>query len=280
MLGIGSSTFLDRSWATTAETTHDLGGESIPATTTFRSEGAINDVRIALAWAPVAWLRAGLGAHALTGRNRLTVVDRFADSVTYDPFAQQTSISYGGSAVSGGVELRAGRAASLAASVRVGGAIRARSGDTTLSRASVPNRFGLSVAYLGIANSAIALRTSYDKWSSLGALGRPGLRAVDAWDTSLGADFAGPRLGTARVIMLRAGARWRTLPFTAGSIDAGSGTTEQRRVRERSVSFGAGTAFARGRASFDVGAVRAARDAGLAIDERAWILTIGMAVRP
>jgi hypothetical protein len=153
-------------------------------------------------------------------------------------------------------------------------------GDTTVSRASAPDRLGLSIAYLGVSNSAIALRTSYDKWSSLEALGRPGLRAVDAWDTSLGADFAGPRLGTTRVLMLRAGARWRTLPFTVTSTDAGSTSTDQRRVRERSLSAGAGTSFARGRALFDIGAVRATRDAGLTIGERAWILSMGMAVRP
>jgi hypothetical protein len=278
-LGVAASTFLDRSWATTARTTHQLGGEEIPATTTFRSEGAINDVRLALAWAARPWLRFGLGAHALTGRNRLTVRDVFDDSATYDPFRQDTSISYRGTALSGGVEVRAGTAVSAAASVRVGGRIRAETGDVTLARASVPNRFGVTVAYLGIANSAIAVRTSYDKWSSLEALGQPGLRAVDAWDTGVGADIAGPRLGTDRVVMLRAGARWRTLPFAARPVD-GSTVGDPRRVRERNFSAGAGTAFARGRAAVDVGVVRANRDAGLAVDEQAWILSIGISVRP
>jgi hypothetical protein len=278
-VGFAASTFLDRSWATTARTTHQLGGEEIPATTTFRSEGAINDVRLALAWAARPWLRFGLGAHALTGRNRLTVRDVFDDTATYDPLQQDTSISYRGTALSGGVEVRAGPAVSVAASMRVGGRIRAETGDVSLARASVPNRFGVTLAYLGIANSAIAVRTSYDKWSSLEALGQPGLRAVDAWDTSLGADIAGPRLGTDRVVMLRAGARWRTLPFAARPVD-GSTIGDPRRVRERSFSAGAGTAFARGRAAVDVGVVRANRDAGLAVDERAWILSIGISVRP
>jgi hypothetical protein len=137
----------------------------------------------------------------------------------------------------------------------------------------------VTVAYLGIANSAIALRTSYDKWSSLEALGRPGLRAVDAWDTSLGADVAGPRVAADRPLMLRAGFRWRTLPFGATPVDAGT-TGPPRNVRERSFTAGAGTSLARGRASIDLGVVRASRDAGLPVDERAWILSIGMSVRP
>jgi hypothetical protein len=278
-VGISASTFLDRSWATTSRTTHLLGSEEVPATTTFRSEGAINDVRLALAWAPRPWLRVGLGAHALTGQNRLTVLDQFDDSARFDPLVQDTSISYRGTALSGGVEVRAGRVASVAASMRIGGRVRAVSGDVTLGRATVPTRFGVTVAYLGIANSAIALRTAYDQWSSLEGLGRPGLRAVDTWDTSLGADVAGPRVGSDRTLMLRAGVRWRTLPFSVG-VPAPDDGFNAHSVRERSFSVGAGTALARGRAAVDLGVIRATRDAGLPVDEQAWILTIGMQVRP
>jgi hypothetical protein len=279
MLGVAASTFLDRSWATTFRTTHQLGNETVPATTTFRSEGAINDVRLAVAWAARPGLRLGVGAHALTGRNVLSVTDAFDDVARYDTLRQDTTVSYRGTALSAGVEVRAGTVATVAASMRVGGRIRAVSGDATLRTATVPTRFGVTVAYLGIANSAIALRTAYDKWSSLEALGRPGLRAVDAWDTSLGADVAGPRIAADRTLMLRAGFRWRTLPFAATPVEDGT-TGAPRNVRERSFSAGAGTTLARGRASIDLGVIRASRDAGLSVDERAWILSIGMSVRP
>jgi hypothetical protein len=279
MVGIAASTLLDRSWATTSRTTHQLGSDTVPATTTFRSEGAINDVRLAVAWAARPWFRVGLGAHALTGQNRLKVTDVFDDVARYDTLVQDTTISYRGTALSGGVEIRAGKVASVAASMRVGGRIRAVANDVTLRRASVPTRFGVTVAYLGITNSAIALRTAYDKWSSLGALGRPGLRAVDAWDTSIGADVAGPRIAADRTLMLRAGFRWRTLPFAATPVD-GATIGAPHNVRERSFSAGAGTTLARGRASVDLGVIRASRDAGLSVDERAWILSIGMSVRP
>jgi hypothetical protein len=277
MVGVAASTFLDRSWATAAATIHQIGDESVRGTTTFRSQGAINDIRVALGWATRPWLRVGIGVHALTGQNRLTVIDRFDDTVRYQPLQQDTTISYAGAALSGGVELRAGRVASVAASARVGGRIRAESGDVTLGRGTVPNRFGLTLAYLGITNSAIAVRTAYDQWSSLEGLGRPGLRAVDAWDTSVGADVAGPRFGADRVIMLRTGFRWRTLPF---AIIGTGGDADGNAVRERSFSAGVGTAFARGRAAVDLSAIRATRDAGLDVDERAWILSIGMSVRP
>jgi hypothetical protein len=279
MLGVAASTFLDRTWATSFRTTHQLGDEMVAATTTFRSQGAINDVRLALGWAARPWFRVGLGAHALTGRNVLSVTDAFDDVARFDTLQQDTTVSYRGTAFSGGVEVRAGRVASVAASMRVGGRIRAVSGDATLGRATVPTRFGVTVAYLGIANSAIALRTAYDKWSSLEALGRPGLRAVDAWDTSLGADVVGPRIAADRTLMLRAGFRWRTLPFAVSVPSPSDGFTSHP-VRERSFSGGLGTTLARGRASLDVGVIRASRDAGLSVDEQAWILSIGMSVRP
>jgi hypothetical protein len=279
MLGVAASTFLDRSWATTFRTTHQLGNETVPATTTFRSEGAINDVRLAVAWAARPWLRVGLGAHALTGRNDLSVTDAFDDVARYDTLQQDTTLSYRGAALSGGVEVRAGRVASVAASLRVGGRIRAVSGDATLGRANVPTRFGVTLAYLGIANSAIALRTVYDAWSSLDGLGGPDLRPVNAWDTSIGADVAGPRIAADRPLMLRAGFRWRTLPFAVTPVEGGT-TGASRKVREQSFSGGVGTTLARGRAAFDLGVIRASRDAGLSVDERAWILSIGMSVRP
>jgi hypothetical protein len=278
--GVAWSTLLDRSWATRSRTTHQLGDDEVAATTTFRSEGAINDVRLGVAWAARPWLRVGLGAHALTGQNRLTVLDQFDDSLTYDPLRQDTTISYRGTALSAGVEVRVGRIASIAASGRLGGTIRAESGDNSIGHANVPSRYGLTVAYLGIANSAIAVRTSYDKWSALDGLGRSTLRAVDAWDTSVGADIAGPNVGGGRPLMLRIGGRWRTLPFGVTPVDDAGAIGAGQKVRERSLSLGAGTMLARGRASLDVGVVRAMRDAGLSVDEQAWILSIGMAVRP
>ena len=51
------------------------------------------------------------------------------------------------------------------------------------------------------------------------------------------------------LIQLRAGARWRTLPF-------GTSTSS---VSEKSYSLGAGTLLARGRAALDVAGIRATR---------------------
>jgi hypothetical protein len=91
----------------------------------------------------------------------------------------------------------------------------------------------------------------------------------DKWDTSVGADILGPRFGD-RALMLRAGARWRTLPFGLVNSD----------VSEKSVSFGLGTLLARGRAALDMTGIRATRNAGANLSESAWTLSVGVTVRP
>src|SRR5262249_40285034 len=60
MISIGSSTLLDRTAATTVTTTIPISStESEVTTTSSKVDGAINDVRLAAAWAPAGWLRLG-----------------------------------------------------------------------------------------------------------------------------------------------------------------------------------------------------------------------------
>jgi len=174
-------------------------------------------------------------------------------------------------AYSTGIEVLAGKNISLAASYRKGGPLSLKRGDTTLANAHVPDRIGFSAAFLGIKGTTIAARTSKDSWSRMQGLGSSNVFITDGWDTSVGADVLGPRLGD-RVIQLRAGARWRTLPF--GLVNSS--------VKEKSYSFGFGTLLARGRAAFDVAGIRADRSANtlLNISESAWTLSVGVTVRP
>ena len=103
----------------------------------------------------------------------------------------------------------------------------------------------------------------------LGSLGNPGLQSVNGWDTSVGADIAGPKLGS-RPLFLRAGFRDRTLPFTANAST----------VTERSESVGLGTLFANGRVLSDFALIHANRSADVNATESAWTLSIGLSIRP
>lgn len=267
MVGLSASTFLDATWMTTSPTSQVVGTDTIGGTMMNRIDGAINDISAALAFNPADYLRLGVAGHVYSGSHRDSVERVFPDTSVFATFGEQRTVSYTGGALSAGAEFLLPRKLILAASYRYGGTLRSSAGDTALAHARIPDRFGASVAYIGIVGTTIAARTSYDKWSALGTIG--GEPGTDAWDTSVGADVAGPRVGD-RSIMLRAGARWRTLPFAAVG----------HKVSERSLTGGIGTLFAGGRAQLDLAAIHAVRDANIDIGERAWILSVGLTVRP
>jgi hypothetical protein len=269
VFSLGSSTLLDRTSETLFRQSQVLSpGDSVGMTTRFTVNGAMNDVRLAGAWTPVGWLRVGVGAHAITGHNLITVQQSFDDTVAFAISSQQRIFSFSGTAASAGVQLIS-KYLTAALSARQGGTLTMSAEDTTLSRARVPNRFGGSLTYTGLAGSFFSVRTAHDNWSALGGLGSATLKGVDGWDTSVGADVSGPRIGS-RPLFVRGGFRDRTLPFTA----------DGNNVTEKSVSAGLGTLFANGRVLSDLAVIRATRSAGLSASEKAWTISIGLSVRP
>jgi hypothetical protein len=269
--GITSATLLDRTWTTSVDSNVVFGTDTVSSTFLFGSSGSINDLRAGASWAPIPYLRLGLAGHLISGSDRVFVGRTFVQNAAFGNFADSSTLGFDGGAVSGGIELIAPRLAIASASFRKGGNLNAKRNDTTLASARVPDRLGFSLAYIGAAGTQIAARTSLDKWSSLNALSQGSSQAVDAWDTSVGADIAGPRLGS-WPLMLRVGGRWRTLPYTVGPAND--------KVKEQSFSGGLGTTLGGGRVLTDVTLLHARRDAGIGISERAWTLSIGFGIRP
>lgn len=277
-LGISSSTFLDRTFSTrrTAATPVD-GGGTVNTTTTLSSTGASNDVRVAAAWSPRRALSIGLGIHALTGENRVNVVVDVADpgqptdgTSPFLPVAEDRTLGFGGVAISGGLEWRPIRTLQLGASGRHGGTMRLTAGDTLLAKAGVPDRYGVGVLFDGIPGTALSARYNWEGWSSMGDLGSSSMKAFDAVEYAAGADVSGPRVGS-RTILLRAGARRRTLPFAAAG----------EKVHETAFSGGLGVPLAVERVVMDLAVQRARRTAsGVGANELAWTIGIGFTVRP
>ena len=270
MLGLSVSNLLDRSFETRSRGTQQIGDSVLATSNFFKSDGAIGDLRVSLGWIPLSWLHVGVAAHAISGDNRVRNVQVFDDSTRFASLIDTATVGYTGNAYSAGVEMLAGKNFSLAGSYRRGGPLSLKRGDTTIANAHVPDRVAFSAAFLGIKGTTIAVRSAKDTWSNMQSLGSSNLRISDRWDTSVGADVLGPRFA-GNPVQLRAGARWRTLPF-------GLPTSF---VDENSYSIGAGTFLARGRAAIDVAGIRATRSAGLAnISESAWTLSVGVTVRP
>jgi len=269
MLGVSFSTLLDRTWGTQIRAREQFGDDSVSFTETFRSEGALNDVRVAGAWAFRENLVVGVGIHMFPGENRLTISRVFDDSLVFAPLRDSANVNYFGTGVSAGVVWRPARTLTVGASGRMGGSLKLRESDTLVATADAPSRFGVGARYEIVAGTAVALRADRTLWSKMEGLGTARANPDDAWDFGLGLDAIGPRIAGAQ-FAVRAGARRRTLPFLANNA----------RVKETAFSFGSGTPLAGGRAQLDFFLERAARSAS-SVDakERSWTFGLGLTVR-
>lgn len=273
-VGVSVSTFLDRSSRTQVTRTLDVAGILATSTETNRVEGAINDLRLAVGYAPNPKIQLGLGGHVFTGRNRDSFSQTFPDTLKFSAISQVTNLAFTGFGVSAGVLLRPSRILGIGISGLKGGKISSQVGDTTVSEANIPDRISAGVSYEGIPGSSISARVSRELWSKLNGLQSPtGSAAADAWDSGLGIEALGPSI-SARQTILRLGARYRTLPFEAAN----------EKVKELSFSGGIGAQFFRNRAAFDFGVEHATRRSNASslsgLRERAFIFSFGLRVRP
>ena len=269
VLSASYSTLLDRTWGTELRGTQVFEGDSITFTQSFRSEGALNDVRFAASWALRDNLIIGAAVHIFPGENRLTMSREFDDSLTFAPLRDSANVNYFGSGYSAGLLWRPARSLTVGLSGRIGAKLTLREADTTRSTADAPSRFGAGVRY-DVPGFTAAFRVDRELWSDMAGLGSPQSAPQDTWDMGLGVELIGPKIFGAD-LTLRGGARRRTLPFLADSSD----------VHETAFSLGTGLPFARGRAQVDVFVERASRSANdIDAKEQAWTFGLGFTVRP
>ena len=268
---VSFSTLLDRTWATRVRGGQILGPDSVGYLETVESTGAINDLRLALAYSVSSTLSVGAGVHGVTGGNRMLLVRTFDDSLKYGTLVRGLTLSYLGSAVSFGATWRPSSDLAMAASARLGGNLDLRIGDELAASASVPARLGFSVRYDGLPGASVAFTAEQTSWSDMQGLSVSGtsLVAHDAWEYGAGAELSGPRVrGVPALISL--GYRQRDLPF---SIGPGA-------VAERFLAAGLGIPIAGPRAIFDLGMQRASRGSIGGVRETAVILSFGLTIRP
>lgn len=268
--GFGASTFLDRSFETTSQRRDVVGGntDTVDITERLRVLGAINDLRLGLSWAGSPKLRVGGAAHLFTGRNRVTLDQVYSDSVRNTSGTQESLVSYSGFAGSVGVSYHPSRIIGFALSARKGGELRAASGDTAIATANIPDRISAGITYEGITGATLSARLSRESWSSLAGLSGS-VEAFDGWEASVGAEASGPRI-MQRIVTLRAGGRYRTLPFGFNGA----------KVAETAFMAGFGAPLTRNRATLDFSVQRAIRSAPGNVEERGLILSFGLRVAP
>jgi hypothetical protein len=280
-VALTASTLLDRTYETAVRDSQFVGADTAASTLTERSEGSISDIRLGAAFAINRWLSIGLAGHALSGSDAIVLTRLFDDPVRFDTLQQRNVIGFGGHAMSVGVLAMQPRVGAIGVSYRRGGSMNAYEGGEVVGSGRAPNHYGASLLYLGLRGSTLAVRAARDDWSQLQGMAGT-LHIHEGWDIGVGADVTGPRFGGS-AIDLRAGGRWRTLPFSVN----GTAVTEQTWSGGFMIPMGRFLGSARS-VELNFGALRSSRSTAgipgpagpIPVSEKSWTISTGFAVRP
>ena len=270
IIGLTASTYLDRTWQTSTPRTQVFGADTASWTESFKSEGAITDVRVAAAYAVSARFRVGVAFHTFPGSLRLISNLAFTDTLKYANLTQLTNVGFSGKAVSAGFEADVLPSLLISASGEKGGTAKMFANDSLQTTANIPDRYSGSIVFSGIPGTLVAVRASRQRWSSLNGLTLARTGTVDANDLSAGIESSGPKFGGGFPLLLRIGARRRTLPFEVGNSP----------VQETSYGGGLGVPISLDRVTLDMSLLRSVRTGVAGVSEHAYNLSFGLQVRP
>lgn len=257
ILAAGFSTYLDRSFGLTTHDTIDVRGTPEPVTDQVTSDGAVSDLRIALAARVHSRLALGVGLHGLTGSTRVTAVRHFDDSTTYRTSTARDEIAYHGLGGSASALVDVSADLRLAVWARSDTKLRADIRGRTVANDDLPFSYGGGVRWRPGTEAVLAGAVAWRKWAGAG------LNAHDTFNWSLGTELG------SLTSPLRLGVRGGQMAFGPGA----------KAPTEFGVSVGIGKQFSGGRGRLDFGLERLQRK-GSGLDERVWTFLLGLTVRP
>lgn len=251
--GISSSTLLERNYTTSIAARQLIRLDSVTTTSNTDARGGVSLIQFGGAMQVTKWLRVGTALNIVTGENRVKTVRRIVadtgvkiDTVSYGTITETSTATFGGNAVSFGVDIAPTKKLSLAASGRLGFRMRADLNDTTRRTADVPNRAGAAVRW-EVGGSNISARYDWEGWSSMKGLGGSS-PVFDTKEVGIGAEIPGPKIPGGQMLV-RVGARSRGLPYGASGVQP----------KENLLGAGFGFPIGFGRAQVDLGLERATR---------------------
>lgn len=257
VMAVGFSTYLDRSFAITTQDTIDVRGTPEPVTDQVTSDGAVSDLRIALATRVFTRLSLGVGIHGLTGSTRVTAVRHFADSTTYRTSTARDEIAYHGLGGSASATYDVNATLRLAAWARSDTKLRADIRGRTVADDDLPFSYGGGARWRPGSEAVLAAAVAWRKWAGAG------INSHDTFTWSLGTELG------SLTSPLRLGVRGGQMAFGPGP----------KAPTEFGVSMGIGKQFSGGRGRLDFGLERLQRK-GTGLDERVWTFLLGLTVRP
>jgi hypothetical protein len=280
-IAVSYSLYTDRDFTVVSDGVASPRGVDVNVHDTLSSRGGIDDLRIGTSYRVGSHLAIGAALHFLTGSNRLTS-RRYWEDTTYQSPAETAELSYAGTGVSIGALWQPIRGLQLAAAYRRDGTVSVSRDSTgegqvqipTQTIGAIPQPATLSAAIRATASPKVSMMASVisTNWSvadsSLVAQGAPGARNTFEFDGGLEwfRDVKRPSK-----YPLRLGLHYATLPFLL---------IGDPQPSETSISIGTGRRFAADRGGFDIALQRVMRSQGSSYTESAWLITVGLSVRP
>jgi len=258
VVGGGFSTYLDRSFGVVIHDTIDLRGVQQPITDVITSDGAIADLRIAVAARLHSRLALGLGLHRITGSTRVNATRTFADTANYRASAARDEVAYGATGGSASLLFDVTSDLRVAGWFRTDTRLRADVGGHTVAENDLPLTYGTGLQWRAGARASVAGSLTWRNWGAVQSIAN----AHDTFNWSVGAEIG------STASPLRFGLRGGQLPFGVGKTPT-----------EVGYSAGLGRQFAGGRGRLDIGLERLQRS-GTGLNERVWTFLLGLTVRP
>jgi hypothetical protein len=269
-IGFSYSNYTNRDFTIATASTIDLRGVPVGVTDSFSSRGGLSDVRLAGAYRiQDRWLLGG-GFHVITGSNRLESRRSF-DDPNYLSSRQRAEMSYAGIGASVGAIRQFGPRFAVAAMARWDGHLKVDRDSLRVGTIDLPYTFGLGIRWQPVPTLDLATHTIVRTWSAANSdlLQQGGIGAENTFEVSAGAEYT-PDVKRPFRQPIRLGAHYSRLPFPLVPGEQG---------HEYGVSVGSGMRFAEQRGGIDLTLEHIWRSEG-AYSERAWVLSLGMSVRP
>jgi hypothetical protein len=165
-VGLSYSNYTTRDYSLVFPATVILRDLPVGVNDTIESRGGINDLQLAVACRPVPRVVIGLGAHILTGINRLDVHRVFSDSA-YLPSRQRSELSFAGFGMSLGILGQLTRSLSLGLLARSDGHVSIQEDSLpTQERVDLPITLGAALRWRPSGKFQMAGQVLKHNWSS------------------------------------------------------------------------------------------------------------------
>lgn len=269
-VGFSMASMLDRSYTLNTTGTVLFDNDTLTTTDRLSVRGALGKLTAGAGWQATSRLKVGIAGHLFTGDNLVARKQKFSDSLSFGSITDTSQVTYFGTALSAGADVRLLKGLAATMSYRTSGGLDARVRDTVRASANVPSALGASIRYDGISGSQFVLAIEQVAWSKMRGIGSSLTTVHDAMNVRFGVETAGPKW-RGSPIFVRAGYAHNQLPF---SITAD-------RVKETRWSTGLGIPLAKDFGTFDFSLQRANRSLpGTTAKESAWMFGVGLQVRP